>query len=191
MTGRKVYSDEEIFKEVKGAIIEALGIAEDKITMDAKMVDDLGAESLDFIDVVFRLEKKFLINLPKDNFLEKAMEVFGDGILEKDGVLTDMGLEVLKYRMPEADLSSVEGAVALEEVSSFFTVRTWVRVVKESLSNQPSNCKKCNSGKLDFDSELGKLKCADCGEEITQPSGSELTEKWVKDAYKKYVKKGG
>ena len=85
---------EEVFEKVKDALVDALGVDDDEVTPEATMVGDLGAESIDFLDIVFKLEMGFDIQIPRD-------ELFPDDILTnaeyvQDGRVTDAGLEKLR-----------------------------------------------------------------------------------------------
>lgn len=87
-------------------LVDALGVEEDEVTPEATMVGDLGAESIDFLDIVFKLEKAFAINIPRE-------ELFPDDILTnaeyvKDGKVTDQGIAESKPRLPWANLSRFE-----------------------------------------------------------------------------------
>ena len=59
-------NEDEVFEKVKDALVDALGVDDDEVTADATMVGDLGAESIDFLDIVFKLEKSFDIQIPRD-----------------------------------------------------------------------------------------------------------------------------
>ena len=93
---------EEVFEKVRTALVDALGVDDDEVTREATLVGDLGAESIDFLDIVFRLEKAFTIEIPR-------AELFPEDILTNaeyvhDGKVTDAGIVELKARMPFADL---------------------------------------------------------------------------------------
>src|SRR5215207_3328666 len=99
-------SDDELFAKVRTALVDALGVDEDEVTPEATLVGDLGAESIDFLDIVFRLEKAFDIKIPRG-------ELFPEDILTstefvQNGKLTAEGVAKLKERMPFADLSAFE-----------------------------------------------------------------------------------
>src|SRR5574339_738768 len=94
---------DEIFDKVRTALVDALGVDEDEVTPEATLVGDLGAESIDFLDIVFRLEKAFDIKIPRG-------ELFPEDILTnteyvEDGKVNSAGLSKLKERMPFVDLS--------------------------------------------------------------------------------------
>ena len=96
-------SEQEVLEKVKETLIEALGVDDEEVTTGATLTGDLGAESIDFLDIVFRLEKAFDIKIPRG-------ELFPDNILNnpefvQDSKLTEAGLQQLKERMPHADFS--------------------------------------------------------------------------------------
>ena len=113
--------DPEIFAKVKEALIDALGVDDDEVTEDATMVGDLGAESIDFLDIVFKLEKSFDISIPRE-------ELFPDDILTNadyvaDGKLTPDGVAKLKDRMPFADLTKFEADPQVQNFGNLLTVK--------------------------------------------------------------------
>lgn len=114
-------TQDEVFEKVKEALIDALSVDDDEVTPDATMVGDLGAESIDFLDIVFKLEKSFDIQIPRD-------ELFPDDILTnsefvKDGQVTAAGVEKLKERMPFADLSKFEQNPQVQDFGNLLTVQ--------------------------------------------------------------------
>ena len=111
----------EIFDKVKEELVDALGVEDDEVTEEATMVGDLGAESIDFLDIVFKLEKAFEISIPRE-------ELFPDDILTNaeyvvDGKLTDEGVAKLKERMPFADLSKFESDPQVQNFGNLLTVK--------------------------------------------------------------------
>lgn len=112
---------EEVFDKVKEALVDALGVDDDEVTEDATMVGDLGAESIDFLDIVFKLEQAFGISIPRE-------ELFPDDILTNaefisDGKLTDAGMEQLKARMPFVDFSRFESNPMVQDFGNMLTVK--------------------------------------------------------------------
>ena len=112
--------EEEIFEKVSAALVDALGVDDDEVTKDATLVGDLGAESIDFLDIVFRLEKTFEISIPR-------AELFPEDILTNaefvhDGRVTDTGVAELKKRMPFADLSSFEANPLVQEFGNLLVL---------------------------------------------------------------------
>ncbi len=120
-------SSEEIFQKVQAALVDALGVEEDEVTPEATMVGDLGAESIDFLDIVFKLEKAFGINIPRE-------ELFPDDILTnasyvKDGKVTAQGISELKTRLPWANLTNFEQNPRVQDFGNLLTVNDLCRYV--------------------------------------------------------------
>ncbi len=125
-------SNEEVFDKVKEALVDALGVDDDEVTEDATMVGDLGAESIDFLDIVFKLEKAFDITIPRD-------ELFPDDILTNaeyisDGKVTPEGLVKLKDRMPFADLSKFEQNPMVQDFGNLLTVKDLCNYVSSKVA---------------------------------------------------------
>lgn len=124
-------SRDEIFEKVKAALVDALGVDEDEVSPTATMVGDLGAESIDFLDIVFRLEKAFGIKIPRG-------ELFPEDVLSSteyvaDGKLNAAGLAALKARMPFADLSKFEADPSVQNFANTLTVEDMVRYVQSKV----------------------------------------------------------
>lgn len=125
-------SREEIFEKVKQALIDALSVDADEVTESAKLTEDLGAESIDFLDIVFRLEKAFNIKIPQDELIPR--EVLSNPEFVKDRKLNPTGMAALKRAMPHADLSQFESDPDIDKISNVFTVGTIVRFVQSKLA---------------------------------------------------------
>lgn len=124
-------SSEEVFEKVQEALVDALGVEDDEVTREATMVGDLGAESIDFLDIVFKLEKAFGITIPRE-------ELFPDDILTnaeyvQDGKVTADGLTELKGRLPWADLSKFEENPRVQDFGNLLTVNDLCRYVESKL----------------------------------------------------------
>lgn len=122
---------DELFTKVRGVLTDALGVDESEVQPEATLQKDLGAESIDFLDIVFRLEKEFSIKIPKgelfpDEILNNPEYVSGDGI-------TPVGLQKLKSAMPHADFSKFEGNPSVSRMPELFTVNTIVNYVETKL----------------------------------------------------------
>ena len=123
---------DEIFAKVQETLMEALGVDDDEVTNEATLTGDLGAESIDFLDIVFRLEKAFDIKIPRG-------ELFPDNVLNNpdfvaDGKLTEKGLATLKERMPHADFSTFEQDQDVGKMAELFKVETIVNYVEAKLA---------------------------------------------------------
>lgn len=126
-------SREEILEKVSETLIDALGVDDDEVTEEATLTGDLGAESIDFLDIVFRLEKAFDIKIPRG-------ELFPDNILNnadfvESGKVTESGLAELKKRMPHADFSEFEKDPDINKMPDLFTVKTIVNYVENKLAS--------------------------------------------------------
>ena len=125
-------SETDVFEKVKETLVDALGVDDDEVTPEATLTGDLGAESIDFLDIVFRLEKAFSIKIPRG-------ELFPDNILNnpdfvQNGRLTDSGLKQLKERMPHADFSEFEKDPDVNKMAEMFKVQTIVNYVKTKVA---------------------------------------------------------
>lgn len=125
-------ANEEIFSKVQEVLVDALAVDDDEVTSEATLAEDLGAESIDFLDIVFRLEKAFDIKIDQG-------ELFPSNVLEdenyvQDGKVTDAGMEELKKRMPHADLTEFDASRDVEEFSNVFTVDTIVKFIEGKLA---------------------------------------------------------
>jgi len=127
-------SRDAITEKVREALVEALGVDEDEVVGTAKIGADLGAESIDYLDIVFRLEKAFNIKIPR-------CDLFPDNILSseeyvQDNRLTEKGLAELKARMPHADLTQFEKNPNVQDIADLFTVDMIVRYIEWKLGSQ-------------------------------------------------------
>ena len=119
---------EAIYGKVTKVLAESLNVDEDEVTPAATLQSDLGAESIDFLDIVFRLEREFGIRIPRGElFPESVFQGNPDFVLE--GRVTDRGMGELRARMPYADLGGFEHDRRLSAVSDLFTVDLVTRYV--------------------------------------------------------------
>ncbi|MFO0873074.1 MAG: acyl carrier protein [Phycisphaerales bacterium] len=130
-------SREQIFESVQDVLEDALGVDRDEITMDASLTGDLGAESIDFLDIVFRLEKKF--STPEKPFKIEQGELFPENLMKDstivdNGRFTDKGMAMLRERMPHVDFASFEADRNVEHLPELFTVKSLVDFVDRKLA---------------------------------------------------------
>jgi acyl carrier protein len=126
-------SQEEIYTKVSATLVEALNVDEDEIKPSSTLQGDLGAESIDFLDIVFRLEREFGIKIPRGELFPESI-FQGDPEFVQNGRVTDRGLEELRQRMPFADLSGFESNPELAAISDLFTVEMITRYIQGKLS---------------------------------------------------------
>jgi len=120
--------DAAVWAKVQDAFAAALGLEEDEVELDSKLIEDLGAESLDFLDIVYRLERAFDIKIPRGGIESSAQEEAG-GTYEVDGILTDEGLSALKQLMPEVPTEEFVDGLRVTEVPELFRVATFYNLV--------------------------------------------------------------
>lgn len=116
---------DEIFQKVQGVLVDALGVDDDEVTADATLMGDLGAESIDFLDIVFRLEKAFAIKVPREE-LFPAESLLNNPELVSNGKLTPKGLAELRERVPHTDLTEFQKNPDLSKLADLFTVNAIV-----------------------------------------------------------------
>ncbi len=124
---------DEILAKVRETLVDALGVDEDEVQATSTLTGDLGAESIDFLDIVFRLEKAFNIQIPRG-------ELFPDNILNnaefvENGKVTAKGLEELKKRMPHADFTDFEKNPDINHMPDLFTVTTIVNYIDRKVNS--------------------------------------------------------
>jgi acyl carrier protein len=119
---------EEIMSKVREALVDALGVDDDEVTPEATLVGDLGAESIDFLDIVFRLEKAFDIKIPRDELFPEDILTSAEYV--EDGKVNAAGLALLRARMPFADLTKFEKNPAVQDFGNQLTVADMCQYVE-------------------------------------------------------------
>jgi len=119
---------DELYGTVRRYVADVLAIDPAKVTADASLIDDLGAESLDFLDLVFQLETEYGVKIPRDGIRQAAQEGLAEGF-EQGDVLTPAALERLRLLMPEVPASRLATGLKAHQIASLFTVETFVRLV--------------------------------------------------------------
>jgi len=125
-------TQEEAFEKVKETLVDALGVDDEEVTPEAILTGDLGAESIDFLDIVFRLEKAFNIKIPSG-------DLFPDNVLNnpeyaENGKLTEAGMAKLKESMPHVDFSDFEADPDVNKLPELFKVQTIVNYVQTKVN---------------------------------------------------------
>ena len=125
-------TEQEVMEKVRETLVDALGVDEEEVGPDATLTGDLGAESIDFLDIVFRLEKAFNIKIPPG-------DLFPDNILNnleyvQNGKLTENGLARLKESMPHVDFSQFEADPDINKMPELFKVTTIVNYVQAKVN---------------------------------------------------------
>jgi len=118
---------------VKAVIADALYLDADEVTRESSLMKDLGAESIDFLDIMFRLEKEFSIKLPKGDIEKRARGGLSDEQFAVDGKLTPAAIASIKAAMPEVNPGEFGRNLLVRDIPSLFTVATFERMVNEQL----------------------------------------------------------
>jgi acyl carrier protein len=126
-------SRDEIIQHVQEVLIDALGVDDDEVTIEATLMGDLGAESIDFLDIVFRLEKTFGIKVPREE-LFPAESLMNNPEFVKNGKFTETGMIELREKVPHTDLSAFEKDPDINKLGDLFTVAAIVNYVESKLN---------------------------------------------------------
>src|SRR5262249_22225601 len=128
-------TQDEIFQKVRATLVDALNVDDDEVTPQARLRGDLNAESIDFLDIVFRLEKLFGIKIPREELFPESI-FQGDPNFVTDGKVNAAGLLELQQRMPYADLSEFKKDPRQEKLEDLFTVELIVKYLQSKLAAQ-------------------------------------------------------
>ena len=125
-------TEQEIFEKVRTTLVDALNVDEDEVTIKSRLRGDLNAESIDFLDIVFRLEKQFGVKIPREELFPEAI-FQGDPQFVADGKLNAAGLKELQERLPFANLEEFAKDPKLEKMEDLFTVELIVNYLQRKL----------------------------------------------------------
>lgn len=122
-------SPSEIEARVLSIVADALDQPAERVTLDASLVDDLGAESIDFLDLVFRLERAFKVKIPRGKIVEDARGTLPEAEFEQKGLVTDRGLAQLRTFLSEVPADRFRSPLKVVEIPRLFTVETFCKLV--------------------------------------------------------------
>jgi acyl carrier protein len=126
----------QVFDEVRAIIVEALGVDEKEVELKTRLIEELDAESLDFLDIVFRIERSFGIKIPRGEIERNARGGLSDEEFEDNGMIRPEGLEALQLVMPEVDPIYFKDGLAVKDIPRLFTVETFYNIVQAKLAEQ-------------------------------------------------------
>ena len=126
-------TQEEIYTKVSATLVEALNVDEEDVKPTSTLQGDLGAESIDFLDIVFRLEREFGIKIPRGELFPESI-FQGDPDFVQDGKVTSKGIAELETRMPYADLGDFKKNPEIGKISDLFTVELITRYIEGKLA---------------------------------------------------------
>jgi len=173
----------KVFEEMKKAIVETLRADENSIKPESSLIKDLGAESLDFLDINYRLEQTFGIKLARHFVLEHIEEMFGEGsAIDENGKLTEKAIQLLKIRFGD-NAPDLTAGTDMDEIPALITVQSLARGVLDIINTLPEKCSNC--GNSAWQSEDGtRIKCGSCGEYAVFTDGDELIRQWLTNTQK-------
>jgi acyl carrier protein len=126
---------DQIFASVRSTLVEALNVDDNEVTPTARLRGDLNAESIDFLDIVFRLERQFNIKIPREDLFPESI-FQGDPKFVVDGKVSPDGLLELQTRMPYADLTEFRKDPKMEKMEDLFTVDLIVRYLESRVGTK-------------------------------------------------------
>ena len=118
-----------IFPKVAGIVADALGCDLEKVKLGSSLIDDLGAESIDFLDIVFRLERGFKVKIPRGKIVEEARGDLSESQFDNGGVVSDAGLARLKSFLNEVPAERFKNPLKVADIPRLFTVETFCKMV--------------------------------------------------------------
>ncbi|WP_420265143.1 phosphopantetheine-binding protein [Candidatus Magnetominusculus dajiuhuensis] len=176
-------SDDKVIEELKKAAAETLAIDVATIKADSSLVKDLGAESLDFLDINYRVEQTFAIKMARHFIIEHIEEMFGEGTaLDADGRLTEKAVNLMRIRLDTAvegsALEALKPGMDMDALPAMITIRSMAGSIMDILDTLPENCTEC--GKSAWKTENGtRIVCGACGAEAAYKNGDDLIKEWL------------
>jgi acyl carrier protein len=140
MTRTEITQDEinVIFPKVAETMADALGCDVAKVKPSASLIDELGAESIDFLDIVFRLERAFKVKIPRGKIVEEARGTLSEAEFEKGGVVTEAGVQRLKEFLSEVPAERIGSPLQVANIPRLFTPETFCKIVIRQQRSAPA-----------------------------------------------------
>ena len=175
---QEIITEERVFDELKKAIVNALGVDAESIKPESILTMDLGAESLDFLDINYNLEQVFGFRMARHFLLEHAEEMFGEGsTINEHGQLTHKALKLLGMRFGE-DLSSWNEEADMDGIINLISVQSMAGGVMDILDSLPERCVSCSHSAWKTDDGT-HIICGSCGASASFTNGDDLTIEWL------------
>jgi len=118
-----------VFPKVAATMADALGCDLEKVQLEASLIDDLAAESIDFLDIVFRLERAFKVKIPRGKIVEEARGDLSEAEFDRGGIVTDAGLARLKSFLSEVPEERFKAPLKVADIPRLFTTETFCKMV--------------------------------------------------------------
>jgi acyl carrier protein len=172
-------SEGTVLEEVKKATAETLNIDKASIAPESSLIGDLGAESLDFLDINYRLEQAFGIKMARHFVLEHVEEMFGEGsAIDENSQLTEKAVDLLKIRLGENLPADLHAGMDMDAVPSLITVQSIAKGVMDILDSLPEKCTSCGAAAWKTDGST-RIVCGSCGEAAAFTNGDDLIKAWL------------
>ena len=126
-----------LFPSVADIVADALARPRNEVRLDSRLVADLAAESIDFLDIVFRLEQAFAVRIPRGQILDDARGALSEDEFHRDGVLTGAGLTRLRAVLDEVPANAFTPGLRVDDIPLLFTVETLCKVVARAQQESP------------------------------------------------------
>jgi acyl carrier protein len=169
-------ASEEVVLHVRTVIAEKLELELDEVQLESSFFE-LGAESLDLLDVAFTLESEYRISFPRTDILQRATEHFGDdALVGQDGFVTDLGLTLLREGMPELDRELIKPGLRDTDVAEHISVGSFARITQRLIDAKAEFSRECPQcrGALVESETMPEFECPDCGKLVPVPSGDDI-----------------
>ncbi len=127
-------TNQEILEALKPLIVNVLGVRPESIRPGSVLVADLGAESIDLLDLTFLIEETFQVRIEANEIEREAKQRLADGLYEKDGFLTEAALDEIRKRMPELDASKLVKGLRKVDLPALLTVSFFVSLIARKLA---------------------------------------------------------
>jgi len=137
-------SESQIVRKVRKCIVEALEVEPEEVVPGARLIGDLGAESVDLLDIVFRLERAFDVRIPRGGLEQRSRKKVKTWL--RRGVLTKEALEALRVSMPEVDPELIQEGMRPRDIPRLFVVQTFVNLVSLQLEEAETSGRKSRRG---------------------------------------------
>lgn len=129
----------DVYPQVKTILADVLALDESEIEINKSLVKDLDAESIDFLDLIYRLEREFKIKIPRGQIEKEGRGDLSDDEFVQNGVLTAAGLEAMKAYLPEVPAEKFHQGLKVAELPSLWTVETLCKLVIRAQQNQSAS----------------------------------------------------
>jgi acyl carrier protein len=168
----------KVLEELRLVVADSLQIDVKSVTPESSIVHDLGAESLDFLDINYRLERIFGVKMARHFFLEHAEEMFGEGtVIDDSGRLTPRAIELFRIRYHDSVPSHLEAGLDMGEVPALITMQAMADAILGILDTLPESCE-CGATDWHVENET-RVVCGACGLSGRFKTGDDVIREWL------------